>query len=472
MAGYLTIMLLVLSFGAYVAFELNRLAHITHLAAGLDSDVIQLTESLSTRLRILVSIEKKYWISRDADFYRLFGKRQNEFIEQLNSLAPLIYATEARASLQTALTVGNAYFSQVKNREKNAGSEPAATYEAKRDDSIQALLQALDRIEQISNLARYEKIQQAESISTKVQWLTIAFGLICIVTSLAVSLLTTRRIVRPIVLFQRKTREVAAGSFTRIEELRAPVEIRHLAEEFNSMIDRLQELDRLKEDYVSHLSHTLRTPLTAIQEASEMLAKGIFDDDPGSYSQLVTIIRDECRRLIVSVNRILDLSRMESRMMEYHFVKTDLNELITTALTRLSPLAKAKKVRMFFEPRADLPLVLADSDQLHQLLDNLIGNALKYTEPGGAITLKAEPPAAAGAAVLISVTDSGCGMEPQDLQHIFDRFRRIEHGRDTARGSGLGLAIAQHIVKAHGGTLWVESRKGQGSTFYFSLPPA
>jgi two-component system sensor histidine kinase GlrK len=472
MAGYLTIMLLVLSFGSYVAFELNRLSHISHLAAGVDSNVIQIAESLSTRLRLLVSIEKKYWISKDTDFFLLFTKRQKEFSEQLSSLEQLISGTELRNSLRTALALSHSYFNGVKNRKNNVDTAHSAIYESNRDELVEALLYSLNRIAQVSDKARDEKIRQSEMISKEVLWTTIAFAIACIILSLIVSLLATKRIIRPIVLFQRKTRDIAAGNFARIEELRAPLEIRHLADEFNTMSERLQELDRLKEDYISHLSHTLRTPLTAIREASEMLNDGIFDDDPKSRAQLITIVRDECKRLIVSVNRILDLSRMESKMMDYQFVETDLNELIQTALSRLSPIAHTKNVRLNFEPKADLPHVRVDTDQLHQLLENLIGNALKYTDPGGSVTLNVEAPKTVGALLHISVADTGRGIEPQNLQNIFEKFRRIEKGKDTTRGSGLGLAIAQHIVKAHGGGIWVESKKSYGSTFYFSLPPA
>ncbi len=472
MAGYLTIMLLVLSFGTYVAFELNRLSNISHLAAGVDSDIIQIAESLSTRLRLLVSIEKKYWISKDEDFYLLFTKRENEFFEQLTSLKSLISKTESTPFFLTALTLSWSYFNGVKARNTSGDTAQSALYESDRDEVIEALLTSLNRIEQVNDKARDEKIRKAELISKEVLWMTIAFAIVCIILSLIVSLLATKRIIRPIVLFQRKTRDIATGNFARIEELRAPLEIIHLADEFNTMSERLQELDRLKEDYISHLSHTLRTPLTAIGEASDMLSKGIFANDQKSQSQLMTIVREECKRLIVSVNRILDLSRMESKMMDYRFAEIDLNELIQTALSRLSPIAHNKNVHMYFEPRAYLPRVQGDADQLHQLLENLIGNALKYTDPGGSVTVKVEAPPVAGELLHISVTDTGCGIEPQNLQSIFDKFRRIEKGKDTTRGSGLGLAIAQHIVKAHGGGIWVESKKSYGSTFYFSLPPA
>ncbi|MCP4340473.1 MAG: HAMP domain-containing histidine kinase [Desulfobulbaceae bacterium] len=472
MAGYLTIMLLMLSFGGYVAFELNRLTHINRLAAGVDSEVIQIAESLSTRLRIMISLEKKYWISKDLDFYLLFLKRQNEFLEQLMPLESKISETNSRTLLQTALSLSHSYFNGVRDQKKSASTASWVTYESKRDEYTQALLVSLKQIEQVSNLARYEKIRESELISTKVLWVTIVFATACVILSLTVSLLATKRIVQPIVLFQRKTRDIAAGNFTKIEDLQAPLEICHLADEFNEMSERLQELDRLKEDFVSHLSHTLRTPLTAIWEASEMLSKGIFASDPKSQSELMMIVRSECKRLIVSVNRILDLSRMESKMMDYLFVETDLNELIQDALARLSPIAHTKKIQMFFVPQPVLPKVLVDKEQIYQLLDNLVGNALKYTPINGSITLDVRPPPSSGALLQISVTDTGCGIEPQNLQNIFDKFRRIEKGKNTSRGSGLGLAIAQHIVKAHGGSIWVESKKDYGSTFYFSLPPA
>ena len=203
-----------------------------------------------------------------------------------------------------------------------------------------------------------------------------------------------------------------------------------------------------------------------------MLIRDTFENDPQSRRQLLAIVRDECKRLIVAVNRILDLSRMESGMMEYRFVQIDLNDLILSVVFKLSPIAKAKGVRLHFEPGPHSPPALADADQLHQLLENLIGNALKFTEADGRITLRIIDPPDIGDPIRVAVSDTGCGIEQEHLKNIFDKFRRIEKGQETARGTGLGLAIAKHIVEAHGGKIWVESRIGAGSTFFFSLPPA
>ena len=486
-AGYLAIMFLVLSFGGYVAFQLNRLTRITHLAAGADSEVIQIAESLSTRIQILVSLEKKYWISEDSDFYRLFLKRQREFLGLLKILEPLLPRAQSIPGhdkthigtdpagtdrVEDALDLSQSYFNTVNSLVAKTRIAPPAAYDGERDELIDKLSQSLNQIRLAANVARSEKIRRSELISARVLKVTIGFAAACIVLGFAVSWLTTKRIVRPILALQQKTRAIAVGHFVKMEEIRSPPEIRHLTEEFNAMSARLKELDRLKEDFVSHVSHALRTPLTAIREASEMLIKGTFDNDPSSRSQLLTIVRDECKRLIVSVNRILDLSRMEGGMMDYRFEKVDLNELIRSAVGNLNPIARAKQIDLRLGPLPDLPPVRADSDQLHQLLENLIGNALKFTDPMGSVTLKVLTPAAAEGTIQVCITDTGYGIEPEHLESIFNKFRSIEKGKNTTRGTGLGLAIAKHIVTAHGGSIWVESEKGRGSTFYFSLPPA
>lgn len=472
-AGYLAIMFMVISFGGYVTFQLNRLSEITHLAAGPYSDAVQTAESLSTRLSTIVALEKKYWISKDNDFLILYLKRQHEFIKALDSMIPLVSEDETKMMIQEAVKLSQLYLQRVETLTSQVNdSLPFKTYESERDELIRQLFKSLKQIIWAGDKARDQKIRKSELISTKVLKMTIGFATAWILVALAVSFLTTRRIVHPLVVLQKKTREISAGRFVIIKDLQAPMEIRQLAEDFNAMSDRLSELDSMKEDFISHMSHALRTPLTAIREASEMLIKGTFDKDPESRRQLITIIRDECKSLILSVNRILDLSRMEAGMMDYQFAKVDLNDLIRSTIVKLSPIAQAKNIRLEFESQSDLPPVLGDNEQLKQLIENLIGNALKFTDSKGRITLKIDPPKPGEARIQVAVTDTGCGIEPEHLESIFEKFRRIEKGKNTTRGTGLGLAIAKHIVTAHGGNIWVESQKGKGSTFYFSLPHA
>ncbi|GAB6907421.1 Integral membrane sensor signal transduction histidine kinase [Desulfosarcina cetonica] len=471
-AGYLIIMVMVLIFGGYVAYQMNHLTRIIHKAAGVDSETIQTVEALSTRLQLLVSIEKKYWLSKEKDFYDLFFKRCHEFQDQLKDLAKLTTEAHLAAPVKEILTLSQSYLEGVARADTRNEGMPSEAYKADRDDLIDALLIHLDDLYQSARQIREQRIKESEQISTNVLQVTLGLAAACILLGLSVSFVTTRQIVSPIKLLQQKTRDIAVGNFVKIEDLKAPQEIHHLAEDFNAMSERLRELDTLKEDFVSHVSHNLRTPLTAIWEASDMLIRGTFDNDPESRAELLTIARDECKRLIESVNRILDLSRMEGGMMDYRFVSVDLDALIHDAVEKLNPIACAKQITLTIDSPPDLPLILADADQLLQLMDNLIGNALKFTDAHGRVSVTAAIPQPNDGLIQVAVSDSGCGIETANLEDIFNKFRRIEHGRDTVRGTGLGLAIAKHIVAAHGGTIWVESEKGKGSTFYFSLPHA
>ncbi len=465
-------MIMVLSFGGYIVFQLNRLTRITHLAAGADSEVIQITESLPAAVLLLVGLEKKYWISRDDDFLRLFLKRRDEFLAELDRMTWLVSSAGVRGLLQEVRLRSENYFTEVQNFSGGKDPAPVPAYEMRRDELVELLLLSLQQLNQAGNRERNDKIRLSEEISQVVLRVTIGFAVLCIFSGLVVSLLITRHLVRPIEALQRQTRAIGAGRFVTIEPMRAPPEIVGLTREFNAMSERLKELEMLKEDFISHVSHSLRTPLTAIREASELLIAGIYDQEPETRNQLLAIVRDECGRLIVSVSRILDLSRMESGMMEYRFVKCDLGDAISTAVARLSPLARSRKIDLRFVPGPELPPVLADGEQLQQLLENLIGNAVKFTDPGGTVTLEAAVAGEDDRWLRVSVADTGCGIEPEHLDAIFEKFRRMDRGRNTTRGTGLGLAIAKHIVTAHGGKIWVESRKGRGSTFYFSLPPA
>ncbi|MFZ7127428.1 MAG: sensor histidine kinase [Desulfobacterales bacterium] len=464
--GYLAIMVLVLSSGIFVTVQLNRLNRLAHDAIGVDGESIRVAEGLLDRTITLVSLDKKFWISGDRDFQDLFIKRSAEFTGEVGRLEGL-QPTESVARIRS---LSNDYFALFRMQTETDSRRPISTYETRRDALNEELGHAIRQVVQNADAARDDKIRQSGVISTHVMRVTAGSAVLCILTGLAVSLHTARRIVRPILMLQRKTREIAEGRFETLQGVAAPPEIRELTDDFNLMSARLKELETLKEDFVSHVSHTLRTPLTAIREASGMLQEGIFDRSPQNHARLLSIVQTECERLIVSVNRILDLSRMEARMMDYRFQETDLMELVRQVTHKLGPIADRKSIRIDAAPGAEIPRVCADPEQILQLLENLIGNALKFTETNGSISIRVIATPGARREVQVSVSDTGCGIAVEHLERIFDKFRRIEDRKDTSRGTGLGLAIAKHIVAAHGGRIWVDSTAGSGSTFSFTLP--
>ncbi|MGD8251447.1 MAG: HAMP domain-containing sensor histidine kinase, partial [Desulfobacterales bacterium] len=431
---------------------------------------IRLADALSDQLVALVSIEKKFWISEDKDFKTLFVKRQSEFNLDLNRLEALLGNAHPSSLLETARHQSRDYFRSFVERVGSNAAPSDQDYTEQRLALTRSLSATLRSIASASDAERDENIRRSSTISAQVIRVTTGLAVLSIAVGLGISFLTTRRIVRPIVLLQQKIRTIAEGRFDTIEGITAPLEIRQLADDFNAMCERLEELDDLKADFVSHVSHELRTPLTAIREASGMLLEGTVDDSPENRAQLMSIVQTECERLIVSVNRILDLSRMEARMMDYQFEKTDLANLVHHAVYRLTPIASTRSITIAVEPEGTIAPVIADEEQILQLLENLMGNALKFTDADGSVTVRIFSPPGNSRYVQVSVTDTGCGIAPENLKRIFDKFHRIETRKGTTRGTGLGLPIAKHIVTAHGGEIWVESQTSRGSTFHFTLP--
>jgi signal transduction histidine kinase len=227
-----------------------------------------------------------------------------------------------------------------------------------------------------------------------------------------------------------------------------------------------RRLDAMKQEFVSAVSHELRTPLTAIRGSLEMLAEGDAGELPLRARRVVEIATRGSERLSRLVDDIIDLERLESGTFGIHPAPCDLATLLLDATESLAPLSREAGVRVLVSPVETR--VECDSDRVTQALVNLVGNALKFTAPGGTVTVRAEP---TGEEVLVSVADTGRGIPRDELGAIFEPFHQVDP--DEARqdpGTGLGLSITQRIVEAHGGTIWAESVLGEGSTFRFTLP--
>ncbi|MCK4469095.1 MAG: HAMP domain-containing histidine kinase, partial [Desulfobacterales bacterium] len=315
-------------------------------------------------------------------------------------------------------------------------------------------------------------LQVSSRISSRVLKVSTVAAAMVIVMGILISFFNTRSITHPIRILQEKTKEISRGKFEEAPNISSPPEIKELVNAFNLMCKRLKELDEMKADFISHVSHELRTPLTSIQGASSMLIEGVFLSMPEKQNELLTIIQKECERLIESVNSILDLSSMEARMMDYCFRECCLVPGIQETILRFAPIAITSKITLKSELPSDLSLVKIDDEKIRQVIENLLGNALKFTSEGGRIIVSATPKRNQKAYIEVSVSDTGCGIPEGDLKKIFDKFKRADAGRETAGGTGLGLSIAKHIIAAHGGEIWAESEPGKGSTFFFTLPVA
>jgi PAS domain S-box-containing protein len=238
--------------------------------------------------------------------------------------------------------------------------------------------------------------------------------------------------------------------------LRDITESRLAQEEMQEANRALRQLDRMKTDFLNTVSHELRTPLTSIKWSAESLVSLMQADSNEKVDRLLMIIRNDNQRLTTLIEQLLSFSKIEAGELEPRFGEVDVSALILEATADIGPLAQQKGVA-----------IKADRDQIRQVIDNLIGNAVKYTPTGGSVQIGLK----SGDPVRMAVTDTGIGVPEGARAHVFEKFYRAEQPEVEAQsGTGLGLAIVHRIVTAHGGEVGFESKPGRGSTFHFSLP--
>ncbi|OLE41641.1 MAG: hypothetical protein AUI36_24510 [Cyanobacteria bacterium 13_1_40CM_2_61_4] len=233
---------------------------------------------------------------------------------------------------------------------------------------------------------------------------------------------------------------------------------------------RLQELDKLKSDFVSTVSHELRTPMTSIKGYVDNILDGLTGALTERQSYYLNRVKYNVERLTRMINDLLDLSRIEAGKVELHLSAVCMRDLVNDVVEGFQRAAQEKGLTLRSHQPDELPAIRGDRDKLHQVLTNLIQNAIKFTPKGGEIRVEAN--AHDGGFVLVSVSDTGCGIPPHELDRVFDRFYRVESVSAEECGSGLGLPIAKSLVELHGGRIWAESTPGQGSRFYFTVPIA
>lgn len=258
------------------------------------------------------------------------------------------------------------------------------------------------------------------------------------------------------------------------EQKRLEEQLKQQMEELQLAYQKLKELDQLKDNFLSTVSHELRTPLTSIKSFSEILLS--YDEDKETQREFLNIINEESDRLTRLINDFLDLAKIEAGRMRWEDAPQSLPEIIQTALNATQALALKTGLRIETELEPALPTVCCDKDRLVQVMTNLLSNAIKFTPEGGTIKIKAKrlettKPDDTPDMVIVSVADSGIGIDPKEHKSIFEKFKQ---GGNTLsgkpKGTGLGLPICKEIIEHYGGRIWVESAVGKGSTFFFTLP--
>jgi len=490
------------AFGLYITLLAALLVYHVKTIRHAVASGHELTE-ISSRLRVtsteqvarigqMSSDAEKFFVTRDTDYVTKIRETGNAFGGELQKLgiAPLSKAERTwLAPLDT----------HWKNVELATGSlaQQRAAPEPQLRSTVEQFQQTLDQVQvetkQLAAAAQQAmdgELQQSEQSARSAERLSWMSAVGALLLSIVLSALLARSIVLPLERLKRGTHEVAAGRF----EYRLPApgrdEFAQVARDFNSMTVRLDELDRMKQDFVSKVSHDLKTPLSSMEETISVL----LDELPGPLTdkqrQLLELNRDSGKRLAAMLSKLLDLSRIEAGL-QPDFQMVDVVQIARQSVLRMNRAREERGLQTTVTEPAKRLLVRGDSAGLSQLLDNLLENAIKFSPKGAEVAVTVADMSArdervpqarwsalkrrglGGETLLLTVSDEGPGIPDADKEKVFARFYQADAGRAIpARGVGLGLTICQEIVTAHGGTIWVSNNSPQGSVFNVLLPGA
>lgn len=289
--------------------------------------------------------------------------------------------------------------------------------------------------------------------------------LISMVAAVVLLYFISQKISRPIKEINEITKVIASGEFDKRVSIMSKDEIGQLAVSFNHMAEELDKLEEMRKGFIADVSHELRTPLTLIKG----YVKGLMDVElpEDRRVEYLDIINKETERLTELINNLLDLSKMESGKNILNMEKFDINELIRRNIINYSNKLEEKDINVEANFKCDPTFVMADKESISQVISNLVDNAIKFMNNGGNLYIETE---IKEDKAIISIKDTGIGILEDDLNNIWQRFYKGDKSRSRqVRGTGLGLSIVKEIIKSHNEQIWVDSKVGKGTAFYFTL---
>jgi two-component system sensor histidine kinase GlrK len=471
MIGYFTVLSLVILVSVYAISRLHQLNRGTRHVLNVDYVILDYKEKLADSYLSQLRYEKKYTITKDILLYNQYVSAEKGFAQLLSEAVVFADTPEKKDSLNRVKTRYQHFKSLIdKEIEYVQGGQnyPKEWYQREMEKISDEILEELKKLEIYSRHDVQQRMKMLGESAASARVLGIVMSVIAIILVMATSFWITRSISKPLAILMDKTKEISKGVFNDNLNIPSPPEISELTAAFNSMCGKLKMVDKLKSDFYSSMSHELRTPLTSIKEGINLLREGVGGAIPEKQKRLLAILSEESKRLIDLVNSLLDLSKMEAGMMTYVYEPGNIAPLIEKAAMEMIPLVEARKIIFRKEIEEKLPIIRIDRERILQVLRNLIGNAVKFTPEGGRVRVVAR---LMNGGIEVSVSDTGPGIKKENLTAIFEKFHQapFKHS-NRIKGTGLGLAIVKHVIDAHGGRVWAESKPGQGSSFIFVLP--
>jgi signal transduction histidine kinase len=412
---------------------------------------------------------KRYFILEKPEYRQLFLEHQQQvggLLRELGSLSLSDTEREILGKLQSDLDsflLGDPFL-------RKPATVPGA------EDFPGVPLQRVRDLLQLGQGETDSRLRQMNALEKKIVGFGIYWSGVSLAGVVALSFLLIRSITRQIDLLREGIQEVTGGRFHHQVPLKSRDELGEVMAAFNEMAQELKRVDEMKSEFMAVVSHELKTPLTSMKEAVELLLEEAVGPVNPKQRHLLNIHAEGIQKLSGYVEEILSLTRMEGGLIDLNRTWFDFRDLVEGKLSTFKLLADRKRIRLsaVFQPRS-LPRIYGDAERIKNVLANLLSNAIRFTPAGGQVCAHVEYHGSLeGVApkrwVEVRVTDTGEGIPPEEWKRIFDKFYQVQDASQRGSGSGLGLSIAKHIIEAHGGSIWVEESSATGTTFAFMLP--
>jgi two-component system sensor histidine kinase GlrK len=464
-----TLIAIIIAISIFAVGKLRLVSELNTRAATVDARCVGEEKVLLKSFLDEMRNAEEYFLMRDLSFRDACRTNREDFAKAVAKIRQTMGPKSEQALLSQVVALHGRYIEQSDLMDfGRSGSEETRS---RLGDQIVGKIQDMIRLRQEAASHKMAEARDNAASAARVMFWLALYG---IAGAFVMAFVNARGISRPLRGLAREMRAIGRGEFFRSARVEGPAEIIQLAKSFNRMAGELEHLDRLKADFTAHVSHELRTPLTAIREGTALLLEGISGPLTKSQQEILEVVRNHSQRLFQSISSMLDLSKMEAEMMDYEFTMCDLQTLIAKSIEAVDLIARKRDITFSCSLKGPIPMFEADENRVRQVFDNLLSNALKFSPSGAQIRVEAFPVENANhgpVAVEIRISDEGPGIPGEEINNIFKHFyqSRNQHTR-SRQGTGLGLAIARHIVEAHRGRIWAESKLGCGSTFHVVLP--
>ncbi len=485
--GYGLFIAILLGLAGYQVLAIRRMQSIHEMLQESSFENAQTSLQAWRSLDLIEEYTRKSFASGDPDYLNQLKEFQRDFEERLIQLRDSTASESEHAEIIRLGRFWNSLAINLRQLQKNPPTAGAAMPQNLQDE-LDRLRTQTHSVYQSTLRAMSAAVEKSRKTSDAAAWIMGCSVFVALTISILVSFLIYRSISNPLKHLTEGTRAIAEGKFFYRLDTSRNDEFSQLAKDFNTMTQRLNELDELKKDFVSHVSHELKSPLVSMQETIQLMLGGIPGPLADKQKRLLELNLQSGHRLTSMIGNLLDLSKIEAGVVEYELKSQDLIPLVQNAIAEIEVQAHEREIQI----QADFPetplLVECDSGRIMQVLVNLVGNAIKFSPKKGIVRVRVERtleipadmpenrrnlvlhPGNGKDYVLVTVTDYGDGILDSDKEKIFEKFHQVRReNKIPGQGAGLGLAISKTIVEAHRGAVWVEDNPEGGSRFRLLL---